>query len=192
MKLRINNLLPLLIVLFLAGLTLWLRYSVEQSGPERAPATRHDPDAIVDNFRLVRLGTSGKPQHSMSARRMVHYPDTDATELERPRFLKRGADGATLTVTSDRASISPDAGEARFTGNVLLRREATRDRPTLVAETDFLHLMADKDLAQTDRRITIREGSRVLTGVGMEMNRRTHQIVLHSQVKGTFDGIRRK
>lgn len=191
MSLRINNLLPILIVLFLAVLTLWLRIAVEQAPAKKSVPNRHDADAIVDNFSLVRMSSAGTPAYTMTARRMLHYPDTDTTELEMPMFVKRGPDGVTMRVTSTSAVISPDAGEARFKGNVLLRREAYADRPALLARTEFLHLLAEKDLVRTDERITIHEGNTVFTGVGMELNRATRQIRLHSQVKGHFDAIKR-
>jgi lipopolysaccharide export system protein LptC len=191
MNLRINNLLPLLLVLFLAALTLWLRIAVEQAPPKKAASNRHDADAIVDNFRLVRMSSAGTPAYTMTARRMLHYPDTDTTVLEAPVFLKRGTDGVTMQVTSTSAVIAPDAGEARFKGNVLLRRDAYAGQPALLARTEFLHLLADKDLVRTHERITIHEGSTIFTGVGMELNRATRQFQLHSQVKGHFNAIKR-
>jgi lipopolysaccharide export system protein LptC len=190
MRLPFSNLLPLLTVLLLAVLTFWLRVTVEQGSPERSAVARHDPDAVVDNFRLVRLGPTGAPLYSISARRMLHYLDDNTSVLVQPQFHKRGADGVQLFVASNSARMSPDASEARFEGNVLLRREA-RQRPPLVARTEFLHVMADSDLVRSDRRVTLSEGGTMLTGVGMEMNRATRQIVLHSEVRGTFNVAKR-
>ncbi|MBM3345353.1 MAG: LPS export ABC transporter periplasmic protein LptC [Betaproteobacteria bacterium] len=191
MKLRTNNLLPLLIVLFLAGLTLWLRFAVEQTSPG-ARASSHEADAIVENLKIVQYGVSGTPAYTMSARRMVHYPDGESAELELPHFEKRGADGATMSVTARHARISQDAGDARFSGDVLLRREATADRPAMLARTEYLHVMAARDLLRTDRPVTITEGNTVFSGIGMELNRATRQFTLLSQVRGTYDAIKRK
>ncbi len=191
MNFRVHNMLPILLVLLLAGLTLWLRIAVEQTEPTRTASNRHDADAIVDNFKLVRMSPAGTPLYSMTARRMAHYPDTDTTELVQPMFQKRGTDGVTMSVTANTAVITPDAGEARFRGNVLLSRSAIAEQPPMLARTEFLHLLADKDLVRTDERITIQEGSTVFTGVGMELNRATRQIQLHSQVKGHFNAIKR-
>jgi lipopolysaccharide export system protein LptC len=187
MKLRINNLLPLLMVLFLAGLTLYLRQAIEQPQPGKAAAKRHDPDAIVENFKLVRLGQAGSPQYSMTAKKMLHFPDEDNTELEKPQFLRHNSDGTRFTVTAERGTMSANSAEATFTGDVQLRREAA-NRPPLQARTEFLHVLADKDIVRTDRHVTIREGNTVFSGVGMEFNKRTRQIALMSQVRGTFDG----
>jgi len=191
MKLRTNNLLPLLIVLLLAGLTLWLRFAVEQT-PPAARASRYAADAIVENLNIVQYSIAGTPAYTMSAHRMMHYPDGESAELELPRFQKRGTDGATMSVTARSARISQDAGDARFTGDVLLRRDATADRPALLARTEYLHVIAARDLVRTDRQVTITEGNTTFTGVGMELNRATHQFTLLSQVKGTYDAIKRK
>ena len=60
----------------------------------------------------------------------------------------------------------------------------------MLAQTEFLHLLADKDLLVTDQRVTIQEGSTVFSGVGMEFNRAARKIQLHSQVKGHFNAIK--
>lgn len=190
MKLRVNNLLPLLMVLFLAGLTLYLRQAIEQPKSEKSVAKRHDPDAIVENFKLVRLGNSGGPQYAMTARKMQHFPEEDNTELEKPQFLRNNSDGTRFTVTAERGTMSSNAAEATFTGDVLLRREAA-NRPPLQARTEYLQVLAEKDIVRTDRHVTIREGNTVFSGVGMEINKRTRQFVLMSQVRGTFDGTSR-
>ncbi len=190
MNFRVNNLLPILLVLLLAGLTLWLRVAVEQTEPSRAASNRHDADVIVDNFKLVRMSPAGTPLYSMNAQRMTHYPDTDTSELVLPAFFKRGPDGVTMSVTANSAVITPDASEARFRGNVQLRRSAIGEQPPMLAQTEFLHLLADKDLLVTDQRVTIQEGSTVFSGVGMEFNRAARKIQLHSQVKGHFNAIK--
>lgn len=184
--------LPLLIVLFLAGLTLWLRQTIETAPMVERVNNNRDPDAVVDNLKMVRLGANGKSQYSMSARRMLHFPGNDSTQLEQPRFDRRGEDGIALTITANRGTVTRNADEAYFYGNVLLRRDAAAGRPELQARTEYLHILAAKDMARTDRHVTITEGGRVLSGVGMEINKLTRQISLKSQVKGHYDVAPRK
>jgi lipopolysaccharide export system protein LptC len=191
MKWRIDSLLPILIVLFLAGLTLWLRVVVEQSAPEKSAPRPDEADAIVENINLVRYGSDGKPLYRVAARRMLHFATNDIAELEFPRFTKVGTDGVLLTVTSNTATMQQATGEARFRGNVLVVRDATAARPALKAQTESLHLLAEKDLLTTDQAVSITEGNTRFSGIGMELNRRTRQFTLHSQVKGTYDAVKR-
>jgi len=191
MKLRINNLLPLVMVLLLAVLTLWLRQTAETTGEDVVRAGTNDPDAIVDNLTITRLGETGTAQYAMTAKRMLHFPHDNSSVLEAPRFEKRGADGVTLTVTATRGTVMDRTQEAFFNGNVLLSRSTPGGKPDLEARTEFLHVMAATDLVRTNRQVTITQGGRTLSGVGMELNRLTRQISLLSQVKGHYDVARR-
>lgn len=186
MKLRAGNLLPPLLVFFLAALTLWLRYAVEEPSSDGSAKKRHDADAVIDNFTVTRLDKSGKPEYFISARRMIHYSDDDSTELESPRFLRISADSE-MSVTADRGRITNDHREAIFSGNVQLVRAATREREELRARTEYLHIFAEKDIARTDRRVTITEGKSTLSGVGMDLDKLARSFTLHSQVRGTYD-----
>lgn len=186
MKLRASNLLPLLLAFFLAALTLWLRYAVEAPAGNGPGAKRHDADAIVQNFTLTRLDESGAAQYLLTARTMTHYPADDSTELDAPKF-QRTREGLAMTITADRGRITHDQREAFFYGNVLLVRDAANGRDELRARTEFLHILAEKDIARTDRRVTITEGKSTLTGVGMEVDRRSRRFTLLSQVRGVYD-----
>ncbi len=192
MRIRINNLLPLVMVLILAMLTLWLRQAAENASEDDARAGKNEPDAVVDNLTITRLGETGSAQYAMSAKRMLHFPADDSTVLETPRFEKRSPDGVTLTVTANRGTVVDKTQEAFFNGDVLLSRSVPDGKPDLQARTEFLHVMASKDLVRTNRHVTITQGTTTLSGVGMELNKLTQQISLQSQVKGHYDAVRRK
>jgi lipopolysaccharide export system protein LptC len=66
-------------------------------------------------------------------------------------------------------------------------READRGRSELRIQTEYLKIVPDRDLAHTDKPVIITEGRSRLTGVGMEINNKTRQFALLSQVRGTFD-----
>ncbi len=186
MKLRVSNLLPLSLVLILAGLSLWLRIAVEAPAGDAAPKHRGNPDAHVENFTVVRLDDQGLPRDALSARQMTHYPGESLTELVAPR-IRRSAVGPGITITADRGQVRPDGDEAFFQGNVLVMRERSNDRPELRIHTEFLEILADQGIARTDQRVTITEGQSTLTGVGMHLEKGARQFTLHSQVRGRFE-----
>ena len=190
MKIRITNMLPLLVMLILAALTLWLRQAAELPG-EESRAGNKGPEAVVENLSLVRLNTDGSTQYSLSAGRMLMYPDDDTTVLEVPRFERRDTDGITTMVTADRGRITKNGDEAFFYGNVTLNRNSPDSR-SLQARTEYLQIVPKQDLARTDRHVTITDGKSTLSGTGMEINRLKRQISLKSQVKGTYYGAQRR
>ena len=66
-------------------------------------------------------------------------------------------------------------------------REAGKGQNALRVQTEYLQVLPDRDLARTDRQVVITEGRSRLAGTGMELNNKTRQFALRSQVRGTFD-----
>lgn len=186
MRARVVGLLPVGLMLLLAVLTLWLRQAIETPGPQDSRSGRNDPDAIVDSLRMTRLDETGATQYLLAARQMVHHSSDDSTELVMPRFTRQ-VEGGSLVVTAERGRITRDNDEAFFYGNVELVRAAGRDSPEMRLETEFLHVLSSQDVLRSDRLVTIREGARLLSGVGMEYSQRSRQFELQSRVKGSFD-----
>lgn len=187
---RISNLLPLLMVLFLAGLTLWLRFAVEPPGAVEPDKNRGDPDAVVDNFTLTRLNTAGKPNYVLNARRMSHFPGNDSTELDAPKFSRSG-EGPALKISADRGTLNHESEEAKFFGNVVMVREGVGNRDEMRMRTEYLQVLARGDIVRTDKPVTINEGRSVISGVGMELNKQTQKFSLFSHVRGSFDPPRK-
>jgi lipopolysaccharide export system protein LptC len=190
MKIRITNLLPIMLMLFLGALTLWLRITMEAPAKIGNGHDRHDPDAIIDNFTVTRLDERGAAQYTLTASRMLHFADDDSTELAAPQVVKLG-EGPTVTITAERGTVTRDGAEAFFHGNVLVVRAATTEREELRVSTDYLHVLAEKNIARTDRAVTITEGRSVLSGVGMEFDENARRFALFSQVRGRFDQARK-
>ncbi len=188
---RITHLLPLALMLFLAALTLGLQYAMQES-PGRSEARRHDPDAVVENFTVLRLSDTGKPQYTFSAQKMQHFLDDDSSEALYPSIVHMAETGDSTTATASRGVITRNGEEAFLYGNVLIVREATPEHEEFRAHTEFMHMLSEKHIAQTDRQVTITHGRSILAGIGMVVNEDTQEFTLQSGVKGTYDAPKRK
>jgi len=184
---RASNLFPLLLLLVLAAGSLWLERAVQPPERDRSGKTRHDPDFIAEDFAVTKMSATGKPEYSLSAARMLHYPDDESTDIVAPRLVQRHENAAPIVIRADRGLISRNGDEASFYGNVVVVREAGRGRSELRMQTEYLQIVPDRDLARTDRPVIITEGRSRLAGVGMEFNNKTRRFALLSQVRGTFD-----
>ena len=184
---RLTTLAPLLLVGALAALSFWLDRLAH--GPERDPSSpsRHDPDYIIDRLSGVRIGESGTPVYTLSAARMVHYPDDDSTLLTAPRFISYGSAKAQVTITASAAVVSSKGDHVYFQDDVRVVRAAHGDMGELVMSTTFLHVAPDHNVAKTDRLVTIFDGATKVTAEGLEMNNQTRVIKLMSKVRGTYD-----
>ena len=182
-----SNLFPLLLMLALAAASLWLERAVQAPEYDKSGKTRHDPDFIAEGFGVTKLGSSGKPEYTLSAARMLHYPDDESTSVEAPRLVQRNEGASPVVIRADRGVISKNGEEARFYGNVSVVREAGRGQNELRVQTEYLQIVPDRDSASTDQAVVITEGKSRLSGVGMEFNNKTRQFALQSQVRGTFN-----
>ena len=184
---RASNLFPLLLLLALAAGSLWLERAIQAPERDKSGQMRHDPDFIAEDFGLTKMSAAGKPEYSLSAARMLHYPDDDSTDIVAPHLVQRHDNAAPVVIRADRGHISRNGEVASFYGNVVVVREAGRGRSELRVQTEYLQIVPDRDIARTDMPVVITEGRSRLTGVGMEFNNETRQFALLSQVRGRFD-----
>jgi lipopolysaccharide export system protein LptC len=181
-----TRLFPLLLMLALAMLTFWLERTVreEQLHPS---LRRHDPDYLVEKFVITKFNSAGVQESTLSAAKMIHYPDDDSTELVAPRVVQAKLNEPRMTLTADRGALSHDGEEVFLYGNVVLVREGTPDRPEARMQTSFLHVIGAKSLVRTDREVIVQEPGRALSARGMEYHNDTWQLFLRERVRGRFD-----
>jgi len=186
MKTRASTYFPVVLLLLLAGATWWLERVVELSEPQTPGNSRHDPDAVVDRFTVTRFGPEGKAASTLTATRMLHFPDDETTELDAPRAVQLPKDAPPVRIRADRGTVSKDGDEVHMYDNVLVTRDATADRPELRVTTTYLHLWPKDEVARTPEPVTIIEGDSRLAGVGMEVRAKSREFELHSRVKGSL------
>ena len=184
---RASSLFPLLLILALAAASLWLERAVQGPERDRSGKSRHDPDFIAEDFRIVKMNAAGKQEYTLSAERMLHYPDDESTSIVAPRLVQRHDNATPIVIRADRGLVSKNGDEASFDGNVVVVREAGKGQSELRVKTEYLQVLPDRDLARTDKPVIITEGRSRLAGTGMELNNKTRQFALRSLVRGTFD-----
>jgi lipopolysaccharide export system protein LptC len=184
---RLTTLAPLILIGALAGLTFWLDRLGQDSDRDVVGPSRHDPDFIVDRLTAVTLNAAGIASYTLSAARMMHYPDDDSTLLTDPTFVSHNSVKAPVTITSSEAVVSSKGDHVYFQDNVRVARAPYAQNSELVMRTSFLHVVPGKHLALTDRSVTINDSTTIVTADGFEMNSETGIIKLLSKVRGTYD-----
>ena len=187
MRLSTTRLFPLALMTSLALLTFWLERTVHED-PAAPQLRRHDPDYVVSNFTTTTYTREGAAESVLSAEKMLHFPDDDSTELFSPRVLHAKPEEARYTVRAERGALSRDGDEIFLYENVVLVREADAGRPEARMTTEFLHILRDRSLVRTDRPVKIVEGSRSLSGRGMEYNNESRELKLAHDVEARFEG----
>lgn len=177
---------PLILLALLAALTFWLDRKVQPTTRGPDGKTRHDPDFIMEGFSAVQMNPDGTRRYALSARRLVHYPDDNSTELEAPRLVYFDYQRAPVSVRSETANATSGGDDVYFHGDVQVVRSAYDRNPELGLFTSYLHVVPDKDFAQTDKPVRIVEGNSTANAVGLEFDNRTRQFRLLSEVKANY------
>jgi lipopolysaccharide export system protein LptC len=189
---RISILLPLALLALLAGATLWLEQRSRPSPVAVSEVPRHEPDTIVRNFSAAQMDESGRPDYTLSAEKMVHYPDDATTHLNAPRLSHFEPEKAPIHVRSDEGMVSKDGEHVYFKDDVEVTREAKGEQSTLTVTTDYLHVIPEKHVAKTSKPVVISNDELRVTAVGMELNSETRRLELHSNVKGRYEARKKK
>ncbi len=184
MKDRLSVWFPAGLLLLLALLTFWLDRMVQVPMPKKDGSSRHDPDYWVENFTATRMGLDGMPLHVLVAGKMLHYPDDDSTYLTRPHLTQYAKGQPPVHIEALKGQVSSNGENAYFTGDVKVTREAAPGKSELNMTTSYLHVVPDREFAETDREVTIRDATTRVSGTGMELNSKTRIIKLLSRVKG--------
>jgi lipopolysaccharide export system protein LptC len=186
MRLSATRLFPLVLMLALALLSFWLERTARQA-PAASTPQRHDPDYSVEQFSITDFSRAGVPASTLSAAKMVHYPDDDTTALVAPRLVQSSPDQPRLVLSADRGMLSRDGDEVFLHDNVVLLREALAESAPSRMQSSFLHVMRTRSLVRTDREVRISERGRTLVGLGMEYDNGSRQLTLQAQVRGSFE-----
>ena len=186
MRFSSARLFPLLLMLTLALLSFWLERLVREE-PQPPPKRRHEPDYVVEGFHLVEYNRAGLPVSTLSAAKMLHFPDDDSTDLLGPRAVQTKPGQPRLTLSADRGTLSQDGSEMFLYDNVLMLRDGLAGEPGSRLHTSFLHLISARSLVRSDREVQVTEQGRSLVARGMEYDNQTRQLTLHAQVRGTFE-----
>ncbi len=181
---RLSVWFPLLLLGALAALTFWLDRAV-QMPPAAANVARHDPDYIVYGLSAVRMGADGRTQSTLTSDKMLHYPDDDSTLLTMPRWVSYEPNAPPITITAREALVSSNGDNIYFRNDVRVVRAPHAEHSELVLETTLLHVIPDKNIAETDQPVRITDANTVVNAIGLELNSETHVLKLLSQVKGT-------
>jgi lipopolysaccharide export system protein LptC len=183
---RSGNWFVFALLLALAALTFWLDRIAQPAPAAERDVSNLDPDYIVDGLSASKMDAQGRLTHTLRAQKMTHYPDEDLTVLVEPRFVTYTEGEPPVTITSRQARMSGNGENVYFERDVRVVRAPTGAAGELVVLTEFLHVIPDSKVAQTDRPVTIRDANLLVNASGLELNSETRVLRLFGRVKGTL------
>lgn len=186
---KIRAWLPLLPLLLLLAATYWLSQQV-QPLPQVQSQLRHDVDYVVENFSATTLNLDGKPRFTLSAERLWHYPDDDTTHLQMPRITSLYPDRPPTLTSAQTGKISSKGDDVYLYDEVLVLRPSIEGMGEQRFATDYLHVVPERDWAETDQSVVVTNPNNTLRAVGMELDNKARTVKLLSRVRASHDPVR--
>jgi lipopolysaccharide export system protein LptC len=184
MKSGSGQIFAIFLLALLAGLSFWLKKAVEPPSDAPSAKTRHEPDAIAENFTIRQYDAAGRVARRLSAPYMEHFPDDDSSELKSPKLVRHKLDTPDMTLTGDRARVTSKGETVLLEDNVIATRAATAERQQLVARMPDLTVKPNDGVAYTASPVEITEGPSWMKGIGMHIDNDTSTFKLQSEVTG--------
>lgn len=176
---------PVVLLIILILLTFLLDQTIQQPRIHEDNGLNNNPDYIIENLSGVEVVHDKAIQHIFSASVMTHFPEGDITYLEPVDFLSIQPDKPLIRINADHAKLTAGKNDIYLKGDVVVLREKEADKTAM--STQFLHLIPDADIAETDQPVTITRMNTIVNAVGMALNNQTGRIELKSRVKARDD-----
>lgn len=178
--------LPLLPLLLLLLATYWLDKQV-QPLTQTQNQQRHDVDYVVDNFSAITLNQQGQPRYTLSAEKLWHYPDDDSTHLQMPKITSLYADRPPTLTSAQTGMISSKGDDVYLYDDVSVLRPASGDIGEQRFATGYLHVIPDRDWAETNQSVVMTNQYNIIRAVGMELDNKARTVKLLSRVRANHE-----
>src|SRR5258706_415629 len=170
--------LPLAALALLVGLTLWLNQLVQAPVARADGSKRHDPDLFVDNFNAKKLGEDGAVLYTLTAKKMVHYPDDDSAHLESVTLEACEPKQPRMTLTADRGRLEQKGERVWVEGHVVITRDADAKNESARLMTDTMLVLPDEGIARTSSEVTMDSRSSHTVASAMELDNKARTLKL--------------
>jgi LPS export ABC transporter protein LptC len=172
---RITALFPLFAMMIFAAITFWLDARVTESALARKKPTLTSPDHFLETFKIERTAASGKIEQTMIGVRATHFPSTQSTVVDEPRYVGVTPQKPTMTVEAKRGVMLSDAknkGVERidFSGQVTASQGAVAGRDAVTYQSELLTVFPKTQQATTQSVTKTTSGDRVMTTQGLDID----------------------
>ncbi|MEH6415733.1 LPS export ABC transporter periplasmic protein LptC [Pseudomonas sp. CGJS7] len=176
-----------LILLTAAALSGWALWS-QRDKPQSAQAGTR-PDYVLTDFEAVVLDKQGKESFTLRAPKLTRDPTVKTMDITTPLFLippKEGGNGGPWQVRSQRGWVSAEADEVRLRGQVHADSTNAEGKPIKIA-TEELNVFPDANKATSAVAVNMVQPGTILSGLGLEADLETKNVILQSNVKARYE-----
>jgi lipopolysaccharide export system protein LptC len=149
--------------------------------------SRNEPDLYMLNATIRQFSPEGKLQYRIAANRFTHFPLTDVTTMTLPALtLARTQDSDPWEITSSKGRILPSSDyreEVVELWSDVRASQSGNERDLVTIETNSLTVYPDRDYAETDEPVLIKNLSGRTTAAAMKAFLTTGKFMFYSTPK---------
>jgi lipopolysaccharide export system protein LptC len=184
---RFRLLLLIALAIGLAMGSFWVFDVMRRGIDDTLPAAiSSEPDYTVEKFSLVRLSKTGQARYNIAGAKLTHYPQSDSYEIQQPLLKNFSAERPPMLLRANRAVADPGNSKIHLYDNVQMDRAAANGSEHFHLTSEYLLVLPDDDVVQTDKAVDIILGTSHLSGAGMFANDATREFRLVGNVRGRY------
>ncbi len=184
---RASTMLPLALMLLLAGFSAWVArealLAIHRAG--QSAAAPQKPDYFLRDFQTRNFDDLGRSSAELSGAAMEHIPGNQTVRIAQPRLRVHDAQGAVTLASADVGLSNADGSNVQLFGQAELRREAPRSR-TITVRSSFLNVFPQQRRISSNRPSTVRQGDSVFSGDDLQMNGLDGTFSMNGAVRGSL------
>jgi lipopolysaccharide export system protein LptC len=186
-RFRWTSLIPVLVMALLAGVTYWLLQATKPRENEDVVRPKsHTPDYFADNFSVSELDQSGTTQYRLTAQKMIHYEDTESSDLTMPAIRAFQPGKPIVTATGEWGTVNGDASIVNLYDHARILRAAGDGDPQMQADSQHFRVLVNDDVIETEKPVKLQRGLSIMTADGMNYNNVTRFMQLFGNVRGAI------
>ena len=183
-----STLLPLLLMLLLAGFSWWVAQQALHALRGREPAAPpQEPDYFLRDFQTRSFDADGRPGALLSGAAMRHIPGDQTVRIEQPVLHVVESGGVVLDARARAGISNADASNIQLLGDAVVQRRAP-GAPELSVRSDFLNVFPNTQRVQSNRPTVVQRGAMRLEGDALDFDGIAGTLSVRGAVRATVPG----
>lgn len=184
---RISTMLPLFMLLLLAGFSGWVAREALLAihrGSTSVPAPQK-PDYFLRDFQTRSFDSQGRSSAELSGASMEHIPGNQTVRIAQPRLRVLDEQGVMTHASAEVGLSNADGSNVQLFGDAVLSRQAP-NAPDVIVRSSFLNIFPQERRISSNRPSTVLRGASRFSGDDLQMNGLNGTFTMQGGVHGSL------
>ncbi len=130
------------------------------------------------------MNQQGQPYYQLTAESMIHYPEDDHSDLEKPDIIFFRKDEPPWHIAAEKGKVYQQGELVKLLGKVIIKRPPSTANEPVTITTYNLTVRPRDEYAETDESVHMTGNATNLKSIGMKAFLKEGRIRLLNEVKG--------